>query len=186
MAGGRLTTNHHWGQVNSPDPGGLWWENTTLGRKPMAAGWKGKKSTPWTPSHELLHLSLPAHIVDGIRIHAGVSDVHEWAKDTSYDEFARITQVVFDELFTTAAVDRLRDLPDNERDIKLENNILYNRDALFYLVFVAAVKRGDIGCVVNVLRVWGVMMRGVSSMPNYADAIFEFLARIESYPERLR
>ncbi|KAJ7435655.1 hypothetical protein B0H11DRAFT_2366685 [Mycena galericulata] len=66
MAGGRLTINEHWGQPNSLWPGGLWWEhNKLLKRKPLMAGWGGKKATDWKPAHELIHISLPAHIVDG-------------------------------------------------------------------------------------------------------------------------
>ncbi|KAK7012488.1 hypothetical protein R3P38DRAFT_3324118 [Favolaschia claudopus] len=43
----------------------LWWEHTRLlKRKPMTAGWKAKKATPWKPSHELLQISLAAHVKD--------------------------------------------------------------------------------------------------------------------------
>ncbi|KAJ7835271.1 hypothetical protein B0H14DRAFT_2590411 [Mycena olivaceomarginata] len=47
MAGCRLTINEHWGTPNSLWPGGLWWEhNKLLKRKPMTAGWGGKKAVP--------------------------------------------------------------------------------------------------------------------------------------------
>ncbi|KAI0309015.1 hypothetical protein OF83DRAFT_1089366 [Amylostereum chailletii] len=162
MAGCRLVVNEHWGKPNSEWPGGLFWENTFLRRKAVSAGWKNKKSTPWAPAHDLIRASLPAHTRDGFRIHSGEEDVQH---------------AVLQELFSTQAADHLRDMPDADRDYTYENNVLYNRDALHYLVFVTAIKHGDIGCVVNVLRVWGVMMRGV--MPRYADAIFETLAWLE-------
>ncbi|KAF8125886.1 hypothetical protein K438DRAFT_1458742, partial [Mycena galopus ATCC 62051] len=176
MAGGRLTVNEHWGKPNSLWAGGLWWEhNKLLKRKPMTAGWSGKKATPWKPAHELLHISLPAHIVDGFRIYCGHDSLEEWAKKAIVDEFNCVTTLAFDELFTTAAVDALGEKQDDDRDVTLENTILYNRDALFYIEFIQAIKQGDIGRVLNVLSFWMVMMRAHKTMPRYADAIFEIL-----------
>ncbi|KAJ7022234.1 hypothetical protein C8F04DRAFT_971719, partial [Mycena alexandri] len=187
MAGGRLTVNEHWGKPNSLWPGGLWWEhNKLLKRKPITAGWSGKKATPWKPAHELIHISLPAHIVDGCRIHCGNENLEEWAKDATTDEFNEVSQVVFDELFSTAAVDKLRVREDGDRDITLENAILYNRDALFYIEFIQAIKKGDVGRVLNVLSVWMVMMRTPKTMPRYADAMFETLVRLKHFPPKLR
>ncbi|KII91476.1 hypothetical protein PLICRDRAFT_156573 [Plicaturopsis crispa FD-325 SS-3] len=187
MAGGRLVVNEHWGKPNSPWAGSLWWENTKLlGRKTFAAGWKGKKATPWKPAHELIHISLPAHVKDGYRILCGKPDLEAWARTATLDDFNTVSQRVMDELFSTHAVEKLRNRPDEERDHTLENVILYNRDALFYIEFVTAIKRGDIGRVVNVLRIWMVMMRGVSTMPKYADAIFETLGRVDKFDPVLR
>lgn len=186
MAAGRMVVNHFWGKPNSTWPGGLWWENHVLGRKAMAAGWKGKNATPWAPSHELLQISLPAHVRDGFRVHCGGLDVDEWAKRASFEEFERVGNAVFTSLFSTKVVDDLRRHPDDERDYAHENVVLYNRDGLLYLLFVHAVKSGDIGCVVNVLHAWVPMMRGAGSMPKYADAVFETLARLKMWPEKLR
>ncbi|KAJ6533361.1 hypothetical protein B0H10DRAFT_1860001, partial [Mycena sp. CBHHK59/15] len=72
------------------------------------------------------------------------------------------------------------------RDISHENVVLLNRDALFYIEFVAAIKKGDIGRVVNVLQIWMVMMRSPKTMPRYADAIFETLRRIDRYDPLLK
>ncbi|KAJ6575846.1 hypothetical protein B0H10DRAFT_1837543 [Mycena sp. CBHHK59/15] len=185
MAGGRLTVNEHWGTPNSPWPGGLWWEhNKLLKRKPLAAGWGGKKATEWQPAHELIHISLPAHIVDGFRIHCGHGSLKEWAASATFSDFEAIARKVFDELFSTAAVNKLRARED--RDITLENTILFNRDALFYVEFGQAIKKGDIGRVLNVLSIWMVMMRSPKTMPRYADAIFETLVKIKSFPPKLQ
>ncbi|KAJ7127703.1 hypothetical protein C8R44DRAFT_616194, partial [Mycena epipterygia] len=184
-AGARLTVNEHWGSPNSLWPGGLWWEhNKLLKRKPMAAGWGRKKATEWKPAHELLQISLPAHIVDGFRIHCGHEDLKEWAKAAPFNEFEAVARTVFDNLFSTSAINKLR--ARGVRDITLENTILYNRDALFYIEFVRAIKKGDIGRVLNVLSIWMVMMRSPKTMPRYADAMFETLVRIKSFPPKLR
>ncbi|KAJ3964054.1 hypothetical protein EV361DRAFT_812694 [Lentinula raphanica] len=71
-------------------------------------------------------------------------------------------------------------------DIILTNTILYNRDALYYWLFVKSIKAGDIGRVVIVLRIWMLMMRTSKTMPRYANAIFETLGRLQQYPEKVR
>ena len=48
-----------------------------------------------------------------------------------------------------------------------------------------AIERGDIGCVLNVLTHWMVMMRGSGSMPKYADAILEVRILLESWPQEV-
>jgi hypothetical protein len=185
MAGCRLTINEHWGSPNSLWAGGLWWEhNKLLGRKPLMAGWGGKKATEWKPAHELIQISLAAHIVDGFRIYCGNESLSEWAKSATVTEFDAVAKTVFDKLFSTAAVNELR--ARSVPDITLENAILYNRDALFYIEFTRAIEQGDIGRVLNVLAIWMVMMRAPKTMPRYADAIFETLVRIKKFPPRLR
>ncbi|KAF8181438.1 hypothetical protein K438DRAFT_1976162 [Mycena galopus ATCC 62051] len=187
MAGARLVVNEHWGQPNSVWPGSLWWEhNKLLKRKPMTAGWKAKKATPWKPSHELLQISLAAHVKDGFRIYCDRDDLDAWAATASLPEFNAVAERVYCNLFSTAALDKLRTLRPELRDITHENVILLNRDALFYIEFVFAIKKGDIGRVINVLRVWMVMMRSSKTMPKYADAIFETLARIDRYDPVLK
>ncbi|KAJ7479459.1 hypothetical protein B0H11DRAFT_2423691 [Mycena galericulata] len=185
MAGCRMVLNEHWGKPNSLWPGSLWWEhNKLLKRKPISAGWKAKKATPWKPSHELLQISLAAHVKDGFRIHCGGEDLNTWALSATMEDVDVVAERVYRKLFTTEAVDNLRALP--QRDITHENVVLLNRDALYYIEFVAAIKKGDIGRVINVLQVWMVMMRAPKTMPKYADAIFETLRRIDRYDPVLK
>ncbi|KAF9018488.1 hypothetical protein BDZ89DRAFT_1021349 [Hymenopellis radicata] len=185
MAGCRMVVNEHWNKVGAP--AGLWWENTRLlNRKPMVGGWQKQKATRWKPSHELLEISLAAHIKDAFRIHCGSDDLDEWAKNATEEEFDRVSQESFNNLFTTEAYDRVHDSVDSERDIIFENSILQNRDMLWYSLLVSSIKSGDIGRVILVLRMWMVMMRTPKTMPKYADAIFETLARVDSYHPKLK
>ncbi|THU79910.1 hypothetical protein K435DRAFT_696822 [Dendrothele bispora CBS 962.96] len=185
MSGARMVVNQHWGKPNSPWPGSLWWEHTNLlGRKPMSAGWQSKKSAPWKQSHELLQMSLAAHILDGFRIHCGHQDFDTWASEASMEEFNVVAEKVYHNLFTSTAFEKESEAA--EPDIVFMNNILYNRDVLYYWLLVTSIKAGDIGRVILVLRVWMVMMRAPKTMPRYANAIFETLGRLQEYPEKLK
>lgn len=185
MAGCRLVINEHWGKPNSKHPGsGLWWENNYLNRKNIIAGWQSSKAAPWKPSHELLQISLAAHVVDGFRIFCGQSNLDQWARRATKEDFDQTTEQVYNNLFTTHPYHILKKKP--YRDTTFENVILYNRDALIYIEIVHAVKAGDIGRVINVFKVWMVMMRSKKTMPKYANAIFETLGRLSVYPEKLR
>ncbi|KAF9011535.1 hypothetical protein BDZ89DRAFT_1119149 [Hymenopellis radicata] len=176
MAGCRMVVNEHWNKVGAP--AGLWWENTRLlNRKPMVGGWQKQKATRWKPSHELLEISLAAHIKDAFRIHCGSDDLDEWAKNATEEDLT---------VFLRKAYDRVHDSVDSERDIIFENSILQNRDMLWYSLLVSSIKSGDIGRVILVLRMWMVMMRTPKTMPKYADAIFETLARVDSYHPKLK
>ncbi|KAJ3963506.1 hypothetical protein EV361DRAFT_987564, partial [Lentinula raphanica] len=124
------------------------------------------------------------HIQDGFRIACGKESLDAWTYSASEDDFNSCAKTVYDQLFTTAAYDNASEKA--YRDTTYENNILQNRDTLLYIEIVDAIKTGDIGCVVNVFRVWMVMMRSKKTMPKYADAIFETLGRISAYPEILR
>ncbi|KAJ3858146.1 hypothetical protein EV359DRAFT_69240, partial [Lentinula novae-zelandiae] len=184
MAGCRLTVNEHWGQPESKNPGGLWWENNILNRKKMTAGWQSKKAAPWKPSHELLQISILAHIKDGFRIFCGQEKLEDWAASVSLSEFSHVADLVYRNLFTTRAYDQAKEKTYN--DTIYLNNLLQNRDTLFYIEVCHAIKAGDIGRVVNVSRMWMVMMRSKKTMPKYADVIFETLGRLSTYSETLR
>ncbi|KAJ7715034.1 hypothetical protein DFH07DRAFT_974297 [Mycena maculata] len=158
----------------------------TLGKAKLVVARQSlaEKATPWKPSHELLQMSLAAHVKDGFRIHCGSEDLDTWALSATMEDLDVVVERVYRKLFTTEALDKLRALP--HRDITHENVVLLNRDALYYIKFVSAIKKGDIGRVINVLQVWMVMMRTPKTMPKYADAIFETLRRIDRYDPVLK
>lgn len=182
-----MTLNQHWGKPNSKFPGSLWKENSLLGRKTITAGWKAKKLPPFPPAHELLHLSLRAHILDAYRLASSAATLEDWIKSKpSWEDIERISTKILEEYFSAHRVEVLRREKDEDRDVVLENTILFNRDALLYTAMVAAVKRGDIGCTMDILAHWMVMMRGTGSMPKYADALLEVRLVLESWPEELK
>lgn len=150
MAGSRMVLNEHWGKPNSPWPGSLWWEHTNLlKRKPISAGWQSKKAAPWKPTHEFLQISLAGHVLDAFRIHCRHEDFDLWASHVSMEDFKAVAERVYNSLFTSAAYEEQLDaaVPVTV----LMNNILYNRDVLYYWHLVKSIKAGDIGRVILVL-----------------------------------
>ena len=75
-----MTINEHWAKVSSELPGGLWWENLQLKCKNMLVGWGNKKATEWEPAHELLQISLAAHVKDVSCLHCSGSNLKTWGQ----------------------------------------------------------------------------------------------------------
>jgi hypothetical protein len=178
--------NEHWGVANSKAPWSLWRINTLLGRKAISAGWNAKQLPPFRPIMELvLRLALPANILDGFRMFCPGNDLQKWVSSvSSYSIIKDVARQVFEQLCSARKVSKLRRL--KERDIPLENIILFNRDALILAILTASIKRGDIGAVVNVLAHWMVMFRGSGKMPKYSDAMFRTIMDLKTMDPRLR
>ncbi|KAF6745813.1 hypothetical protein DFP72DRAFT_992947 [Ephemerocybe angulata] len=185
MAGIRCVANEYWGTSGSPAPWSLWKVNSLLGRKPISVGWQAKTPAPYQPVLELItKLALPANILDGYRIHSG-KKLDIWIKEiTDHASLRLVTLKVFRELCSACRVAMLRKKVD--RDVTLENIILFNRDALIFVALQGAVKRGDVGTVVNVLTYWLLMFRGTGKMPKYADILFHHLRDLSQMAPDLR
>jgi hypothetical protein len=188
MAADRMVANEHWGTANSKSPWSLWRINSLLGRKAISAGWKAKKLPPFRPTWELItRLTLPANILDAFRLMCPNKNLEEWVKDIEDRQAVEaVARSVYMTLCSARRVSELRRLPSSKRDVPLENIILFNRDALILREYGDAVKRGDVGSILNVLSYWMVMFRGTGKMPKYADALFYLLARLKRMDPILR
>jgi hypothetical protein len=183
-----MVANEYWGKPNSKSPWSLWKINSLLGRKAIAAGWKAKTLPPFRPTWELiLKMTLPAHILDAFRKYCPEKKLDDWiASIQDLQAIHEVAKMVQMELCSARRVSRLRRLPPAERDVPLENIILFNRDALILRELSHAVKRGDIGSVVNILYHWMLMFRGTGKMPKYADALFHVLIELKRMDPKLR
>lgn len=188
MAGARMVANEFWGKANSKSPWSLWKLNSLLGRKAIAAGWKAKTLPPFRPVYELvLTMALPAHILDAFRIHCPNNTLEDWVMSSpSHDQIHNVAKKILRDLCSARRVSHLRRLPPMQRDVILENVILFNRDALILHILKYAVRHGDIGGVVNVLSYWMIMFCGTGKMPKYADALFHVLATLKLMNPKLR
>lgn len=188
VAGARCLINHYWGTPNGRGEHGMWKANTVLGRKAIACGWTAKASS--APSYQVVvelttHIALPAHILDAFRLTCGKESLDKWVDEVKvYDDLRRVAKRVLAEHASGRRVEKLR--AEKVRDPVLENTTLFNRDALIFRSLQAAIKRGDIGTVVNVLSYWMVMFRGTGKMPKYADILFTTLIGLKNMDPKLR
>jgi hypothetical protein len=188
VAGSRCIVNEHWGKANSKSPWSLWRVNTLLGRKAISAGWQAKQLPPFHPTWELmLQITLPANILDAFRIYCPCETLEGWTEElTDRQSISDIALKIQQELCSARRVAKLRRLPAHKRDVPLENIILFNRDTLILRELQSAIKRGDIGSVLNVLAHWMVTFRGSGKMPKYADALFRLITEFKTMNPKLR
>jgi hypothetical protein len=187
IAGIRCVANEHWGVANSKAPWSLWKVNMLLGRKAISCGWKASKQLPpYKLLAELVHIALVANILDGFRLYCGYKSIDEWVKSgvKEHVDVRKVSCRIFEELVSSRRVEKLR--AGRSRDPVLENVVLFNRDALLFRTLQAAIKRGDIGTVVNILTFWMVMFRGTGKMPKYADILFSTLMGLKNMNPTLR
>jgi hypothetical protein len=188
IAGDRAVTNKFWGKPNSKCPWLLWKVNSLLGRKAITAGWKSKTLPPFRPTWELiLKMALPAHILDAYRLLCPCSTVEDWVSAIkTREEVQQMAKKIQAELCSPRRVSRMRRSPLPQRDIPLENIMLFLYHALMLREFGHAIKRGDVGSVVNILAHWMVIFRGTGKMPKYADALFHLLVSLKRMKPPMR
>ena len=184
----RMLVNEYWGKPNAKSPWSLWKVNTLLGRKPMSAGWKAKSAPPFGPSYELmLTFVLPANVIDGFRIYCPKDDLKEWVDSVqSVDEVASVAQQILDELCSGRRVEKLRQQPLLKRDIPLENICLFNRDCLYLRQLKYAIKHGDVGAILDIIKHVMLAFRGTGRTPKYADALFSLGVHLKQMDLKVR
>lgn len=185
FAQARMIANEHWGKPNSTSPWSLWKVNTLLGRKAISVGWKAKSPPPFRPIYELiLQFASPANILDGYRLQCPEQKLETWvARVKHIEEVDEVAQQVLDQLFSGRRVEKLRRL--KRRDIPLENICLFNRDALYLCQLKFAVKRGDVGAVLDIISHTMLAFRGTGKTPKYADAVFNIVVRLKRMEAKL-
>jgi hypothetical protein len=184
----RMVTNEFWGKPNSRSPWSLWKINTLLGRKAITAGWNAKSLPPFRPAWELiLKLALPANVLDGFRIYCPKDDLAEWVKTIEdVAEVQAVAKQVLEQLCSGNRVQNLRSAPPSKRDVPLENICLFNRDALLLRQLSYAIKRGDVGAVLDIIAHLMVAFRGTGKTPKYADALFHITVNLKRMDPKLR
>lgn len=184
----RIVANEFWGTPNSKSPWSLWKMNTLLGRKPITAGWKAKSLPPFCPVYELmLNLTLPANILDGFRIYSLKDRLEEWVDAIqTVEEVNEVAEKVLNELCSGRRVAKLRRERASKRDVPLENISLFNHDCLYLRQLKYAIKRGDVGAVLDVITHSMLAFRGTGKSPKYADALFSMIIRLKRMEPKVR
>ncbi|KAF9470478.1 hypothetical protein BDN70DRAFT_939674 [Pholiota conissans] len=171
---------------NSKSAWSLWRVNTLLGRKPISAGLKAKSLPPSRSIYELiLNLTLPDNILDAFRIYCPLEDLDEWVTSVSdVTEIDVVARRILDELCSSHHVEQLR--PATLRDVPFENICLFNRDGLHPRQFKHAVKRGDVGVVLDLIKHLMLAFCGTGQNPKYADALFQIVVNLRNMDPELR
>ncbi|KLO09019.1 hypothetical protein SCHPADRAFT_834522 [Schizopora paradoxa] len=174
-----LTLTTHLGLQNHDltNPASLTAHNTLLHRKAITAS-----SPPnFRTSRNLINVSLYARVLHCLLQTSGHSSLEDYAKEVTWDQFMAHSAAVVDQFANTSVVDKLRAerAGDGEGgDMIFENAVLFMRDALILREFTDAIKCGDAGRVLTVLKLWAHAFRG-GGRNKYAQEALEFIHNFE-------
>ena len=176
----------HWGKPNTGarNPGSLWFHNTRLDRLPITL-----TSLPsFRVCRDLIFVSLYARVLHCLLLVADdVSGLENYVeKYGDWPSLVHHAELIYDRFVRTSAV---RELWKNretfsggkltEGDMVFENAVLFLRDALISREFSDAVKAGDSGRVVLVLKTWALSFRG-NGRTKYAYEMLHLIHNLTS------
>ncbi|KAJ7067779.1 hypothetical protein C8F01DRAFT_1217523 [Mycena amicta] len=175
----------HWGKVGTANrvPGSLWYHNTLLHRLPITL----TSLPPFRTCRDLIWVSLYARVFDCLLLVTGKQSIEDIVTtSTTFDELLGYATSIYDRFLDIDTVDELRTerrfaiekgLKPNDAqkgDMVYENASLFLRDALISREYADAIKCGDSGRVMLVLKIWALSYRG-SGRSKYA---YEMLSLI--------
>ena len=153
---GTLLTHMGKSNTGSRDPNSLWYQNTRLDRLPITI----TSLPPFRKCRDLLFVSLYARVLHCLLLVSGCNNLEEYLiKFTEWEDLMTHGKMIFERFGNSSRVQELRS-QDGQGDMVLENAILFMRDALISREFTDAVKAGDSGRVVLVLKTWALSFRG--------------------------
>ncbi|KIM41147.1 hypothetical protein M413DRAFT_72593 [Hebeloma cylindrosporum] len=153
---GTLLTHFGKPDTGSRDPNSLWYENTRLDRLPITI----TSLPPFRKCRDLLFVSLYARVLHCLLLVSACNSLEDYlVKFTKWEDLTTHAKMIFEQFANSSRVQELRSR-DGQGDVVLENAILFMRDALISREFTDAVKAGDSGRVVLVLKTWALSYRG--------------------------
>src|SRR5258708_39660233 len=116
----------------------------------------------------------------------GDHDLQEFVSTKlTWEVIDNMAHQIFIESFAGNNFNDLRDQPDSECDKRRENQLLFNRDGLMYVLLAQASNNGAIGLMRDLLWVW-VLMFQACGKHKYATHLSKFLRDLwATYPARL-
>ncbi|KAJ7591842.1 hypothetical protein C8J56DRAFT_780827 [Mycena floridula] len=156
----------HWGKPNcgARNPGSLWFHNTTLHRLPIVL-----TSLPtFRICRDLTFVSLYSRVLHCLLRVSGMKSLTQYVTEIkSFGQLEQHATQIYTEFADSKKVDELRwqrrqsnAVPPIAGDMVFENAILFLRDALITREFADAVKAGDSGRMLLVLKIWALGFRG--------------------------
>lgn len=155
----------HWGKPNAGtrNPGSLSVHNTRLDRLPITL----TSLPPFRTCRDLIFVSLYARVLHCLLLVSNYSLLETYlSKVNSWETLLFHAHQIYDKYCQARIVEELRKhsvTPPShppQGDMVFENAILFMRDALISREFTDAIKCGDSGRVILVLKVWALSFRG--------------------------
>ncbi|KII85092.1 hypothetical protein PLICRDRAFT_116530 [Plicaturopsis crispa FD-325 SS-3] len=178
----------HWGKPNAGtrNPGCLAFHNTVLHRHPILL----TSLPPFRTCRDLVFVSLYARVLHLLLLVSHKSTLDEYIN--SVDSWATLkahSLEIVTRYTDSAAVDEMRwqrETTGTGGDMVYENAVLFLRDALLSREFTDAIKCGDSGRVVLILKVWALGFRG-SGRTKYAHEMLHLCHNIAHvWPKGIR
>ncbi|KAH7918344.1 hypothetical protein BV22DRAFT_1075903 [Leucogyrophana mollusca] len=169
----------HLGLINHDiaNPASLSAHNTALRRKPILLS----SLPPFRTCRDLIFVSLYARVLHCLLLLSGKDSLDSYGDDLTWFDLRQHAEKLVDEYTNVRAVAKLRRARQKGGpkcgDMVYENAILFLRDALLLREFTDAVKAGDSGRVVLVLKMWALSYRG-SGRTKYAHEMLFLLHNI--------
>lgn len=183
----------HWGNPNlGPyDPGSLAFHNSVLERKPIVLS----SLPPYRTCRDLAFVSLYSRVLYCLEL-VSEKSLAEYVKNASFDELEAHAGLIFEQYASGAVVDRMRRTrlrnyqAEQEAaakgDMVVENAMLFLRDALIVREFCDAIKVGDSGRILLMLKTFALMYRGTGRL-KYAYEMLHLIHNLTHvWPEELR
>ena len=184
----------HWGKPSAGprNPSSLAFHNTVLQRKPILLS----SLPPFRTCRDLVFVSLYARILHCLLLVSNSGSLAECSEDMTWDGLVEHATMILQKYANPDVVADLRwrrkraacGCPSTvqDGDMVFENAILFLRDGLLSREFTDAIKAGDSGRIVLVLKIWALSFRG-SGRTKYAHEMLHLIHNITHvWPKSIR
>ncbi|TFY80542.1 hypothetical protein EWM64_g3470 [Hericium alpestre] len=159
-------------------PASLLAHNTALQRKPIVA----TSLPPFRTCRDLIFISLYARVMHCLLLVSSKASLDALGKELTWEQLQQHAKSVHEQYTDVSQVARLqraraRD-SDKHGDMVLENAILFMHDALLLTAFSNAIKAGDSGHILVILKVWAFSFRG-QGHTKYAHEVLFLIHNIQ-------
>ena len=180
------------------NPGSLCFHNTVLDRKPIVL----TSPPPYRTCRDLISVSLYARVLHCLELVVG-KDLNEYGKTVTFEQLVQDVSTLVDKYTDVLSVQDHREArtdhsnkqttnsehgqePLTVGDMVYENAILFMRDGLVMREFIDAIKVGDSGRMILVLKVLALAYRG-AGRTKYAHEMLHLIHNLTSvWPKSLR
>ncbi|TFY77269.1 hypothetical protein EWM64_g6746 [Hericium alpestre] len=154
------------------NPASLLAHNVMLQRKPIVA----TSLPPFRICRDLIFVSLYAWVLHCLLLVSGKNSVEDFGEDLTWDDLVKYAKQVLQDYTDTNKVAKLRHArarhDKDHGDMVFENAVLFLRDALLLFAFSNAIKTGDSGRVLVILKVWAFSFRGQGRTKYVQEVLF--------------